>query len=958
VIRPPRRRLRGGAATQPPAAPQGNDRAGKGGATQKDGALLDASKLKGLDGAKGENGHDGESIVGPQGPVGMTGPAGVDGKDGADGIGFAGPAGADGAPGPQGPQGFAGLDGAPGPQGEPGPKGDKGDPGRDGRDGVDGAPGPQGPAGADGKDAELPPGGEPGMYLTRTPDGLKWDRGPLGSGGGGGGSRAFRTRTEARLNELEQSGASLPPGGTTNQVLIKTDNSDGHATWATINIGDNTMFFAGPWDADSAFLAYAVVTHDGSAWVAVQNNSGVVPGTDPLFWSLLVSQGDQGDPGLDGAGFSWQGAWDIAAVYIQNQIVEFNGSSYISLQNANVGNNPFGATAYWHLLASKGVQGDTGPAGATGATGAKGDKGDQGIQGVAGDDGPEGPAGGSFLWKGAFSNLTDYVLNDLVLAGDGNLYVALDASRAAGPPGVHWDLFLQRGPTGATGAKGDTGDTGATGPAGADGEDGAGFVYIGGFDIDATYNTNNLVTYQGCTFRANVDGLTHQAPDPSADTAYWDRIAIKGAVGATGPAGADGPAGATGAAGAAGADGDSFIYIGNWDNTVHYLTNDVVSRGGSSFIALANNFNSSPDYTTPGNTANWALLAAKGAQGDTGATGPQGDAGPTGATGATGTAGAGFVWDGPWDSGISYSANQIVQRNGSSWISTQNSNLNHDPSLSPLYWDVLAEKGTNGTSGAAGATGQGFTNQGAWTTGSHYRPYDVVTNGGQTFLCIVDVNPSNTIPASDATHFLLWAQKGDQGATGAAGANGSNASLKGFVAQATHPLQVTGGTQNAPSLARDTAQAMPIFVAARMNVNDITFRVAAGAAALFAWKLYMDVGSPFLTVVSGSNGPVSGVSSNGFAGTGTYRSNANTNTIIEPGYYWLVTHIQSGAVAFGQTPNPQAASAITWGNMTKTITGGVLADSLDFSTGWTKNDPVPQTYLNGRVFGVNSSAFS
>lgn len=917
---------------------------------------------------RGKDGRDG--AVGPQG---MQGPEGVKGATGDQGpVGLDGSQGPGGSDGLQGPEGPIGMQGPPGEQGPMGPEGPTGATGMAGPNGLDGLPGKaglqgpqgqkgdQGPPGKDGAAVNWPPGNE-GDVLTHTRDGVKFLP-PPPSGGGGGFKRAWKATVEERLFDLEHANG-VPPGGTINQVLVKRSSVSGDVAWETVNLGDNTMFFAGAWNDLDAYMAYAVVTNGGSAWVAVQNNSGVTPGTDPLFWALLVSQGLQGDPGLDGAGFTWSGDWSAGTTYHKNEIVAYtNGSSYISLQDANNNNIPVSSSAFWHLLARKGDTGADGPAGPPGPTGTQGVAGPTGPTGAQGPIGPQGDTGGTFVWKGVYDFTITYQQNEIVRASTGDIYVSLVDGNTNHTPQAsptQWQLYLSKGGQGIQGIQGAQGDQGVQGLQGIAGEDGEGFSWGGAWDSSIHYLKNDITEHLGSSFISLKDNNFNSAPDPNGPTANWELMAHAGntgPTGLTGPAGATGDTGATGATGPAGA---GFTWANAWSSGVTYAINNVVSRGGCSFISLQNsNTNHAPDSTTPGDTAYWSLMSAKGATGDTGATGPIGPTGATGATGPTGAAGAGFSWLGPWDSGTTYLLNQIVQRSGTSWISKQNANIAHDPNSSPLYWDVLAEKGTAGAAGSNGTNGQGFTFQGAWVTGTNYNPYDVVTDAGATYNCILAITPSTTAPGSDATHFTKMASKGDQGATGATGAAGAAASYRGFCAQASHPLQVSGGTQNAPSQARDTAQAMPIFVPAPMNVNDISFRVAVGAAALFKWKLYMDVGSPFLTVVSGTNGPVTGVCSNAFAATGTYRCNANTNTIIDPGFYWLVTHIQSGAVAFGQTPNPQAASAITYGNMTKTIAGGVLNDTLDFSTGWTKNDPVPQTYLNGRVFGMNSAAFS
>lgn len=58
-------------------------------------------------------------------------------------------------------------------------------------------------------------------------------------------------------------------------------------------------------------------------------------------------------------GFTPQGAWSSATAYVANDLVSYNGSSYIAIQ-ASTNQNPASATAYWMISASKG---DTGAAG-------------------------------------------------------------------------------------------------------------------------------------------------------------------------------------------------------------------------------------------------------------------------------------------------------------------------------------------------------------------------------------------------------------------------------------------------------------------------------------------------------------------------------------------------------------------------------------------------------------------
>jgi hypothetical protein len=86
-------------------------------------------------------------------------------------------------------------------------------------------------------------------------------------------------------------------------------------------------------------------------------------------------------------------AWLIGSTYALNDAVSFNGSSYISLQASNTGNEPDLQPTFWSVLAQEGATGPTGPTGATGATGPTGPTGPTGATGATGATGGTGPMG-------------------------------------------------------------------------------------------------------------------------------------------------------------------------------------------------------------------------------------------------------------------------------------------------------------------------------------------------------------------------------------------------------------------------------------------------------------------------------------------------------------------------------------------------------------------------------------
>ena len=81
-------------------------------------------------------------------------------------------------------------------------------------------------------------------------------------------------------------------------------------------------------------------------------------------------------------------------------------------------------------------------------------------------------------------------------------------------------------------------------------------------------------------------------------------------------------------------DGKTLNWRGAWSSVVAYARNDVVSSGGSSYLARIANTN-----VAVTNAADWALLAQQGVKGATGPTGPTGPAGVAGGTGPAGPAG-------------------------------------------------------------------------------------------------------------------------------------------------------------------------------------------------------------------------------------------------------------------------------------------------------------------------------
>jgi hypothetical protein len=95
-------------------------------------------------------------------------------------------------------------------------------------------------------------------------------------------------------------------------------------------------------------------------------------------WGRIIGVGTvstmafTGPQGPTGTSFVWQNVYATSSTYTPYDVVQYDGSSYISITTSNIGNTPSTATMSWNLMASKGVtgpQGITGPQGPTGTSG-------------------------------------------------------------------------------------------------------------------------------------------------------------------------------------------------------------------------------------------------------------------------------------------------------------------------------------------------------------------------------------------------------------------------------------------------------------------------------------------------------------------------------------------------------------------------------------------------------------
>lgn len=603
------------------------------------------------------------------------------------------------------------------------------------------------------------------------------------------------------------------------------------------------LAFQGAYGAAAIYAINDVVTWQSTAWISLQGtNRGNAPDVSPAAWAILVppgvglqgpqgvqgmagSPGPQGQPGSMGPagaqgaqgiagttgrpGFTYRGTYSAATNYAAGDVTVWQGNSYASVADSNLGNTPSASPGVWGMLTSKGAQGDKGDTGAIGpqgpaglpgvsgppgATGPQGSVGSTGPQGAPGRDGTQGPQGNTgpagaqgtpgpvgLTYRGTYDPTLTYAQNDAVTRqGQTWLSLANNIGQTPGLSPAYWTVLAAKGDagpqgtTGSAGAQGPQGSTGATGPQGPQGATGAtgpqgvpGMVFQGAYLAPASYALHDAVSYAGGTWLSLT--ATNAGNTPGLNPANWTQLAAPGATGSqglpgpqgapgnSGPQGAAGTPGATGAQGAAGPQGPPITFRGTWSSASAYITGDAVFDNGSAWIALA-----PVSQTEPGSAPQWSLLAQAGGAGAAGTPGP---AGPTGAKGDTGLAGTqgqqgdpGLLWRASYNSSVNYAMRDAVGYNGSSYVSLAANNVGNTPGAGgSTQWALLAQAGATGLQGPAGPNG----NDGVAAT---VAVASVLTGAPGTSATVQNLGTSNAAQLQ----FTL-----PQGATGAAGAPGT-----------------------------------------------------------------------------------------------------------------------------------------------------------------------------------------
>ena len=224
---------------------------------------------------------------------------------------------------------------------------------------------------------------------------------------------------------------------------------------------DGDITWQGEWSSATTYTQNEAVQYNGSAYVALQGNSNLIPSDNTSAWSVMTLKGDTGPAGAVGnAGTVAIGTTTTGSVGGIASVTN-SGTSSEAVLNFTI---PKGSTG------QQGGTGNTGPTGATGSTGASATIAIGTITTLVEDASatvhnagtntaailnfglPMGQTGaqGTFRWKGAYDNAYVYGTNDVAYY-NGSSYVAIDSTVGNIPTNTtYWEKMAAAGAEGGS----------------------------------------------------------------------------------------------------------------------------------------------------------------------------------------------------------------------------------------------------------------------------------------------------------------------------------------------------------------------------------------------------------------------------------------------------------------------------------------------------------------------------
>lgn len=155
---------------------------------------------------------------------------------------------------------------------------------------------------------------------------------------------------------LVESATSNANTATTNAITAANDanTAKNNANQAAVNANDAVanMSPKGAYSSTTNYLPRNIVSYLGSSYMNIVASRGILP-TVTANWQPVASKGDKGDTGF---GFTWRKEYNPATAYIKDDVVYYNGSSYIALKSVT-GITPSNDNVNWNIITQRGLDG-------------------------------------------------------------------------------------------------------------------------------------------------------------------------------------------------------------------------------------------------------------------------------------------------------------------------------------------------------------------------------------------------------------------------------------------------------------------------------------------------------------------------------------------------------------------------------------------------------------------------
>jgi len=135
-------------------------------------------------------------------------------------------------------------------------------------------------------------------------------------------------------------GVALYPSS---RIWVEESNNEVQVTLQDLIDTIDNLEIKGIWNFATAYELYNIVSFGNFSYIATQISTNKQPDVNPDYWLCLSELGN----------FQHRGNWSSITPYYKNNMVTHNGSSYMCIVN-NTNKNPSTENTYWKLVALAG----------------------------------------------------------------------------------------------------------------------------------------------------------------------------------------------------------------------------------------------------------------------------------------------------------------------------------------------------------------------------------------------------------------------------------------------------------------------------------------------------------------------------------------------------------------------------------------------------------------------------